>query len=165
MAPDTAKAGLRHLVSRSGAGSTLRAYKVACTLKSIAGDWVKAPAEQLEQLTRICRKLAPKAVGMTTKNRERLRAFDDRRNVGALLHLPQDLLHHARRHDDGLRGTAVQVQLAVAIELLLMTALRIGNLTRLHLEENLSWSRAARSGVVHVIVPEAEVKNGEPLEF
>ena len=38
--PDTAKAGLRRLVDRSVAGRTLRAYKVACTLKLIARDWV-----------------------------------------------------------------------------------------------------------------------------
>lgn len=162
---ETAKTALRQLMTRSIPGKTLRAYKIACSLKSIARDWVKVAPTHLEQLGQVCRRLTPKGTGMTSKNRDRLCAFDDPRHVGALLHLPLDLLRQARRQDQGLRKTAVQVQIAVAIEVLLMAPIRIGNLARLHLQDNLSWTRAARAGIVHLVVPGEQVKNGEPLEF
>lgn len=57
------------------------------------------------------------------------------------------------------------MQIAVAIELLLIAPLRIGNLARLDLEEHFSWSQGGRRGVVHLIIPAAQVKNHQPLEF
>ena len=38
------------------------------------------------------------------------------------------------------------VEVALAIELLLMTGLRIKNLSGLHLDRSIEWSRAARTG-------------------
>jgi integrase len=164
--PEIAKTGLRYLVERSAERNRTRAHRVACLLVLLARDFLHVSAGQLEQLEYLCRCLTPKGgAGLTKKNRERLRPFDDPRHVGALLNLPQALLRHARREDHGRRRDVVEVQIALAIELLLMTTMRIGNLASLRIDRHLSFTRAARDGVVHVAIPVEEVKNGEALEF
>ena len=57
------------------------------------------------------------------------------------------------------------VEVALAIELLLMTGLRIKNLSGLHLDRSIEWSRAARTGTCHIVVDASEVKNNRPLAF
>jgi hypothetical protein len=99
--PEIAKTGLRYLVERSAQRNRTRAYKVACLLKALARDFLNVPAEQLEQLEHLCRCLAPRnAVGLTKKNRERLRPFDDPRHVGA------PAPYSSVRHRLVLRGSA-----------------------------------------------------------
>ena len=68
----------------------------------------------------------------------------------------------AGRNPDRRRG-AIQAQLAVAIEILLMTAMRLGNLASLDLLRNLL--RPRRGGAVHIVIEATEVKNREPLEY
>jgi hypothetical protein len=46
----------------------------------------------------IIRRLAPGRRGLTEANRTRLRPFDDRENILALLKLPDELMRQARRH-------------------------------------------------------------------
>ena len=164
--PKMAKTGLRYLYERSIERNPTRAHRVSCTLKLLARDFLRVPPHQLEQLEDLCRRLAPKGgAGLTKKNRDRLRPFDDPRHVGVLLNLPQALLHQAKRQDRGRRRDVLDVQIAFAIELLLMTAIRIGNLATLRIDRHLSFTRAARDGLVHLVLHESEVKNGEPLEF
>jgi integrase len=100
--------------------------------------------------------------GLTQKNRSRLRHLDDPQNVAALLHLPHILIDLAARNPRPYAG-ALQAQTAVAIEILLMAPLRIGNLARLDLERNLV--RPGRSNIVHVVIEPEDVKNREPLEY
>ena len=102
---------------------------------------------------------------MTEKNRERLRPFDDDQNVFRYLNFPRDQLRDLRRQDRGDRRDACKVQIALAVELLIVTLLRIGNIARINLDRNLSWTRGARRGLVHLVIPAEETKTGEPLEF
>jgi len=53
--------------------------------------------------------------------------------------------------------------MAVAIEILLMTAIRCGNLVNLDIEKNLV--RLGRGKQLHIVIPDFEVKNREPLDF
>jgi integrase len=102
---------------------------------------------------------------MTAKNRARLRQFDDPQTLGCLLHLPRRLLEEARQGTLSARRAALLVEVGLAIELLLATALRIKNLSGLHLDRNIQYSRAAHAGVCHLVIEPAEVKNSQPLEF
>ena len=79
--------------------------------------------------------------------------------------MPAELLAEARRGKVSPKRCAMLVETALAIELLLMTALRIKNLAGLHLDQNIKSSRATRDGVCHLIVEPHQVKNGQPLEF
>jgi integrase len=94
--------------------------------------------------------------------RTRLRPFDDRGNIAALLKLPEELMRQARRHPNLERG-AVRAQMAVAIEILLMAPIRMSNLVQLDIERNLV--RPGQGKALHIVISAEEVKNREPLEY
>ena len=160
---DTVKDGLRFLLDRRGGKPTRHLQNMAYTLRSMA-QWAGAGADVLAEITRVRRRLSPGPIGLTQKNRTTLRQFDDPRNIDALLSLPTALLARARRR----RGppslyAALDVQVAVAIELLLVAPVRIGNLVSVQLSRNLVQMR--RNGPQHLVFPSADVKNEEDLEF
>lgn len=163
--PESYETILRHLYDRHGGGDTKSTYKVSVTLKTMAKNRLKLGPDQLKPLDELCRRLAPDQTGMTEKNRERLRPFDDEQNVLRYLNFPRDQLRDVRRQDRGDRRDACKVQFALAVELLIVTLLRIGNLAGIHIDLNLSWTRGARKGLLHLVIAAEETKNGEPLEF
>jgi integrase len=160
-----AKEMLRFFLDRSDGKSTSQIFGLAVALKLIAKHWVKVDAEHLAEFARICRRLNPKHLGLTEKNRLRLRQFDDPQNVAFLLDFPRAQLAVAHKADRSSRSVAVKVQIAIAVELLLMTPIRLGNLAALSLKRHIHWSGSTRRGVVHLIIPAAEVKNRENLVF
>jgi len=78
---------------------------------------------------------------MTDKNRERLRQFDDPRNVDALLSLPAKLLRQAQRCDAGGKRELTAIICALAIELLIAAPVRIQNLVTLEVDRHIVQSR------------------------
>jgi len=60
------------------------------------------------------------------------------------------------------RARALEVQTALAIEILLMVPIRIGNLVALDLERHIIRWRVG--GAVHLAIPGPEVKNGFDIE-
>ena len=157
------KDALRYMLDRNGGTPTEAIYGLATAMKAIARHHVKVPQAQLEQLTRICARIKVKNRGLTEKNRRRLRQFDDPFNVSGLLLLPA-LLESLAKRTRG-RKAAVIMQMAVAIELLTMTPVRIGNLAGLELGVTLFWTRPGRRGQLLLSIPPEDVKNGEPIEF
>ena len=107
----------------------------------------------------------PQIKGLTEKNRARLRQFDDLKNVRLLLDFPRRRINQVLASDRGRRLDAVAVQIALAVELLLMMPVRAENLVNLNLDRHIQRSRAGKNGVVHVVIPGTEVKNDEDLEF
>ena len=103
-----------------------------------------------------------KTKGLSTKNRQRLAAFDDPANVALLLHLPDRLTRLAKSQTG--RTAAVTMQLAVAIEILIMAPIRIANLTGLRLGQELQWTQPGNSGVLQITLEPDAVKNGVPVE-
>ena len=65
--------------------------------------------------------------GLAQKNRERLRQFRDQGVIEKLMRLPQQLMAEARRLPPSFRS-AMLVQTAVAIAILINAPIRIGNL-------------------------------------
>jgi integrase len=161
---DTVKEGLRFFLDRAGGRPTKQSYNVARMLTAMARHWVKADAAHLEQLRGICRRLEPDKSGLSDKNRQRLRQFDDPQNVGALLTLPPRIHTRQSRRSTHTVRDALDVQSALAVELLLMVPMRIGNLASLNLDQNILRTRSRGKGVVHLFVPAEEVKNGMAIE-
>jgi hypothetical protein len=124
---DAFKTGLRFFLDREGGAPTTAIADLASSLKAIARHHVRVEPHHLDQMGSIIRRLAPGRRGLTEANRTRLRPFDDRGNILALLKLPGELMRQARRHRNLQRG-AVRAQLAVAIEILLMAPVRMSNL-------------------------------------
>jgi site-specific recombinase XerD len=159
---DAFKTGLRFFLDREGGAPTTAIADLASSLKAIARHHVRVEPHHLDQMGSIIRRLAPGRRGLTEANRTRLRPFDDRGNILALLKLPDELMRLARRHRNLQRG-AVRAQLAVAIEILLMAPVRMSNLVKLDIEQNLV--RPGQSRALHIVIGAEDVKNREPLEY
>src|SRR5262249_25210670 len=80
---------LRFFLDRHGGQPAPNVGQLAAALKDIARHWVKVDEPTLERFKRIASRLAVPRGGMTAKNRERLRPFDDAETVAAFLSLPK----------------------------------------------------------------------------
>ncbi len=95
--------------------------------------------------------------GMTAKNRERLRSFDDPANVVAFLGLPRRIRQELEKSKAAPISKAVLAQTAAAIALLQAAPIRVQNLTNLDIRNNL----IARGKRLYLVIPGEDVKNGE----
>jgi integrase len=161
--PGVAKAAIRVHLDRANGRKTPWLSRLAEMIKNLARHWVKAPLADIEALSRICRRLAVERVGMTPKNRARLRPFEDPVHVDALMGLPARLIARVKKHDRGRRIDAVHMVDALAIELLTVAPMRIRNLAGLELGRHFPESRPGGS-VVHLVLAADETKNGQPCE-
>lgn len=161
---ENAKRILQFFLDRAGVGPE-SVYAHAVLLRTIARHWVMRDEENILKLEKFCKGLTPKKHGMTDKNRERLRQFDDPRNVDALLGLPAKLLRQAQRCDAGGKVELTAIIYALAIELLIVAPVRIKNLTTLQVDRHIVHSRRGAYSVVHLVIAGDEVKNGMPVEF
>lgn len=161
VALDVVREGLRFFLQRTPDGSKKQAYAVATVIRAIAKHWVGVDAEHLAELEALCNRLYTRQAGMTDANRERLRPFDDPENVSRLLNLPSELMAEAEGGGPPTEATALLAQTAVAVELLLMTALRRRNLAHLDLERHLVRSKG---GGVTLRISGDEVKNGVEVD-
>ena len=103
--PDSVDVGLQFLIDRVGEDRLAQAHDVLRTAVSVARHYVKAPDEEVKSLADLCRrwdKDQPK--GMSDKNRELLRQFDEEVNVLAFLNLPDALVRKAKSREPGHRG-------------------------------------------------------------
>jgi len=162
---DRFKEGLRFFIEKNDGKSSSYIHAFAALMKAIAQHWVKVDDEHLKEMIDIASRLAPARRGMTRKNRDRVRQFEDRNVAVALVTLPDKLMRIADAVGAASRKAAILAQKAVAIELLLMAPMRISNLAAIDLDVHLVRHR--RSGAVHLVIdPEIdEVKNDEPLDF
>jgi integrase len=164
VAISTVKEGLRFFLERTQNKRTQQIHHIACFLTATARHWVKVDAAHLEALRRICRGLDPRNVGLTTKNRTRLRQFDDPKNVQALLVLPQRLVASASRGTEPTHAKALSVQTALMIEILIMMPIRIKNLASLVLDRHILRGRGRGRSLVHLVIPGPETKNSVDFE-
>jgi integrase len=162
--PDTFRALLRHLWDKAGGRFTAYIRDLASVLISIAAEWVKAPTEQLTQLKKLRGKLGTLRSGLTKKNEALLRQLEDPQLLTKLIQLPDRLWHTARRNLAHSSRSFVDLQTALAIDILLHVALRIENLSDLKFGVHLHWPQGRGKPALLVISSE-ETKNGSKLEF
>jgi integrase len=152
---------LRFFLDRCGGQTSPQIGQLAAALKDIARHWVKADAPTLERFKRIASRLAVPRRGMTAKNRERLRPFDDPGTIATFLALPARLQREVNTAKRNPRRQAVLAQIAAAIALLQAAPIRLKNLTAIDVNKNL----IARGNRLYLVIPEHEVKNHEPIDF
>ena len=162
--PARAKEILRFYLEHPDGEKRDFARQLADALIRIAKHWVRADERTLTELKDLRRRLGPQRVGLTEKNRATLRQFDDEHNVWLLLTLPQRLVDRAQKRDRGDTRTAVQVQIALAIEILLVAPMRSGNLIGLRLDRHVVRP-GGRRGPVHLAISGAETKTGDEIEY
>jgi site-specific recombinase XerD len=97
---------------------------------------VQADVEAQAGLSALGKRVTPKAGGLSGKVTTLLRQFDSRANVAAVLTLPRHLMARANTGKLGNIAAARNVQTALAIELLTVAPIRIGELCSLELGRN-----------------------------
>jgi hypothetical protein len=80
---------LRFLLDRHDGQSSPQIAQMAAFLKGVAKHWAKADDLTMFQMQKVASRLSIGRRGLTAKNRERLRPFDDLQTVALFLALPQ----------------------------------------------------------------------------
>lgn len=163
--PDHAKRALRYLLDRRGGGLGAYLGQQAQLLLTIARHWVKAPREDVETIDALRRKLSPRKQGLTARNRDRLRQFDDPDLVRRLLDLGDGTFRKLARKPVVDRDDAMAAMYAVAVEILLVAPIRVDNLCGLDLHQHLLRPPTRRRPKpTHLVLTPAETKTGVPFE-
>jgi integrase len=163
--PEMFRTIMRQQWKERGQKPTSYIVSLASVLIKIASEWVKVPPEQLAALKEIRSKLGRTRSGLTEKNKAVLRRFDDPRLLGKLINLPDVLWRAARRNMPLSKGWwFIDLQTALAIDILLHIPLRIENLHALKFDQHLHWPQGKGKPALMVIRYD-ETKNEEPLEF
>ena len=152
---ETLREGLRFFLERNNKETSHYIFNIASTLQAVAKHHVKADKEALVEISRIVSRLKVPTKGLTRKNRDRLRPFDDPANVQRLIELPQRLIKAANSGKLGPHRDALLAQMAAAVEILLMAPIRLRNLLALEFGVNLIEAGAT----LHIAFEEHETKN------
>jgi integrase len=159
--PEVVARGLTFLYERAGNRMSIQIGAIGNVLAAIAKDWVDASrAAEIRAMLRD----ATRRRGMSPKVEGLLRQFDDPRNRQAVFDLPNRLAKEAR-YCKSITETARLFEATFAIELLINCPIRIGNLVSLDIDKHFIRSRPGPKGMVHLVIPADEVKNGQQLEF
>jgi len=164
--PENAKLILTaYLEKAPGKRPTAFTRGLATALLTIARHWAKnLPASQLDELARVKQVLGSEPTGLTAKNLHVVRQFSDRELLARLLSLPDVLAAQARSGRLSLGRRLQKMQIALAIELLLVAPMRLQNLGMLRLDQQLQWP-SGRGGPVYITLRDDETKNELPLEY
>ena len=164
VAPDALRDSLKYFLARAGGATTTQISQLGFVAKMIARHWVSCEPQTLGQIERIAAKVAMRQRGLTPKNRERLRQFDDAEHVRRMLFFADDLMDELRRADDRRAPTALKAQIAAAVAILIAAPIRLANLVSLRLDIHIQRSRTGNDAGWHLVLAEHETKNQEPRE-
>ncbi|MCZ8104946.1 MAG: site-specific integrase [Burkholderiales bacterium] len=158
---DAFNEGLRFFYERRDKQTSSTIHDMASMLKGVARHWAKVAEPDLAKMATVVKRLAVPQGGLTRKNRDRLRPFDDPEKVEVLLGLPARLRDEVDRGRLPGRRAHVRAGLAIAVELLLVAPIRRKNLASIELDKHLlkvgnRW---------HLVFDDREVKNSQVLEF
>lgn len=162
--PATAAAGLQYLVERNGGTSGPQISYIAAFLPALARR-LDMSNETVARLRKMAAKLKVAQHGMSERNREALRPFDDEDAVQALVNLPGRVVDEVLKTGRKTYREAKLIQTALAIELLLNAPVRIQNLASIEVDRHLVDLSTRRERRVHLHFPAHEVKNSTDLEF
>jgi hypothetical protein len=163
--PETFRAILRQRWCKDGNRLSAYTHGLAVTLIAIDKEWVGALPDVIAELKSIRSKLGTLQSGLTQKNQGLLRKFDDPRLQAALVQLPDRLWHAARRRLATSRWPFVDLQSALAIDLLIhVPALRMQNLSSLRFDRHLHWPQGRRKPAL-LTFGNDETKNNVCFEF
>lgn len=152
---------LHFLMQRQGGQRSGGVAQMATLLAKLALHWAKVSPEHHTKLRRLAAHLAVQHSGMTAKNRERLRPFDDDNLVVEFVCLPDTIRKKLEGDKRPPRIKARHAQMAAAIAILLVIPLRRTNLASIDIYKHLVKNRNG----VYLVIPEHETKNRELINF
>lgn len=161
--PDNFTRGIRYLWERAGRTPTPSLLSLVRNLRLAGKHSALLTPSQLGKMDDLVRKFQYDGRRLTERNRTVLRQFDNPENVRRFTALPETLVRASRRAASR-RRTALLVQTALAIDILLVAPIRLSTLRRLRLS---NFRRAGRGDkrTVHLVVQSREIKTGMPLQF
>ena len=165
VAVEAFKAGLSYMRERQGGHTTEALFGLASGIKAIARHHLKVDAEHLDQLKRICARLDQTADRTRRRTKERLDQFDDTFVLQQILVLPLWLNEPIKEPNAKPRTHLLRRQSALAIEILIYTGMRIGNLASLDKGRHLRWTGNGSALTAHISIPAHEVKNNVVLNY
>lgn len=129
-------------------------------LVQIAREWVKSDDTALAVLTKLTAKMPMPKKGLTDKNKQAVRQFDDPAVVVRLHDLPRELWAKVRRDRAPNFRTLAKAQAALAIAMLTYMPVRSENLHELKFDTHIFVRDGVRATST-LEIPAEEVKNGE----
>jgi integrase len=162
---EAAAAILGFYLKRAGGRPCAQTAALAAQLKAIARHRVGVPAPVLDRLRRMAARVTPPVEGMTAKNRAALRQFQNIKAQRNLVQLPATVFAALPASEPPGKRLAIRLQLALAVEILLVAPMRLRNLCRLELGRHLQELRQGRRSRWLITIPGDEVKNGEAIEL
>ncbi len=158
---DNFKSSLRFFLKRFDNKPTAAIEGMANHLRHIAKHYCKVDSKTLEALTAVCSRLdSGSSRHMSSRNRERLRQFDDPKKVAKLLAFPAEERVRGLKQRNQIRAARC-MERALAIDLLIQCCLRMQNLHTIHLTRNL----CVTGGQTYLTFEGNEVKNNQLLDF
>lgn len=158
--PSHVEGGLRRMLEDNDGKTSPSISDTAGLLLTIAAH-LNLSEETRNALARFKTRLVVRDTGgMTTKNRDRLRALRGDGVLGRLLHLPDQIM--ARPPSNHRYRELRAREDAIAIGILHYCPLRISNLSKLEIERHL---HRPGKGRMFLVIPAHEVKNRRPIEF
>lgn len=152
---------LHFLMQRQNGEASGGVAQMGALLAKLALHWVKVSPEHHLRLRRVAARVAVQSSGMTAKNRERLRPFDDEELVVDFVCLPDTIRKAVERDKRPPRLKVRHAQMAAAIAILLVIPLRRTNLAAIDIHRHLVPNRNG----VYLVIPEHETKNRQPINF
>lgn len=160
--PMNAERGLRWMLTRNDNKTSNDIDNVASLLSLIGRDYLLLEGPNLAALAGLAKKLAmPRQRGMTSKNRDRLRAVGDPKVLRKFLLLPQQLFARGEHKVLG-KTTMLEREDAIALAILQSCPIRRKNLVEICLDRNL---HRPGDGTVYLVFEEAETKTRRMIEF
>lgn len=148
-------------MERAGGKASAGVAQIASCLRNVARHHVKVDEEHDRKMSALCKRVSVQTGGLTAKNRERLRPFDDQELVRQFLCLPDTIRQQVERDKRAPAQKAVLAQMAAAIALLEATPIRIANVCAIDIHRHLKPQRKE----VHLVISESETKNRHPVDF
>lgn len=165
--PDVARVALSFLMDRNGGDKGPQASDMAHLIHTVAGVWARSPEADFKVLRGFSRKLHHRQDGMTETNRARLMALVSPKARRALVTLPDRLRDQALALPMSFRS-ALMMQKAIAIGILLVAPVRLGNLVALdrhvHFVRSLSGPLSGQDSW-QLFHEARDVKNGVELHL
>ncbi len=124
---DTFKKMLRNRWEGEGRKLTAYTHGMAGSLIAIAKEWVRVPNNALAVLKATRQKLGALPIGLTDKNKNMLRQFNDKRLLQILVNLPDKLWRHVTAELRASRREFIDLQSGLAIDILLIAPVRMKN--------------------------------------
>ncbi|MFN8721388.1 MAG: tyrosine-type recombinase/integrase [Rhodospirillales bacterium] len=160
--PEALKTIMRHYRTADGRTITTYGRNLGGILMTIERDWVKAGHADLH--AEIRRRIGSSDEGLTPKNAELIARLRDPVLRARLLALPRTLVALAERARKGSHKAAVQMQVAVAVEILFKAPMRSANLIALRLDQHILRPQG-RHGAIILRLGALETKGHRPQEF